>query len=53
LGREINPKVYTKAQWRKAVAAKEPFVREVLAQPKIYLIGNDDELESAGRQRSR
>jgi predicted nucleotidyltransferase len=52
LGREVNPKIYTKAQWRKAMATKEPFVREILAQPKIYLIGNDDELESAGRQRS-
>lgn len=53
LGREVNPKVYTRAQWRKVLAANEPFVRELLAKPKIYLIGNDDELESAGRARPR
>lgn len=53
LGREVNPKVYTRAQWRKAVAAEDPFVREVLAKPKIFLIGNDDELASTGRRQSR
>lgn len=49
LGREVNPKIYTMAQWRKAVASKEPFVREVLAQPRLFLIGTDDELAGAGR----
>ncbi|MEO5881267.1 MAG: MarR family transcriptional regulator [Caldimonas sp.] len=49
LGREVNPKIYTPAQWRKAVAAGEPFAREVLAQPRLFLIGTDDELAGAAR----
>lgn len=32
LGREVSPKTYTMAQWRKAVAGDEPFVHEVLAR---------------------
>ncbi len=50
LGREINPKVYSAAEWRAAVKAKNPFAAEVLAQPKIFLIGNDDELKELGRR---
>jgi predicted nucleotidyltransferase len=53
LGREVNPKVYSAKEWRAAVTAKDPFVAEVLAQPKIFLIGIDEELERAGRRRSR
>ncbi len=53
LGREINPKVYSATEWRAALKAKNPFVTEVLAQPKIFLIGNNDELEKPGRRRPR
>ena len=53
LGREVNPKVYSAAQWRAAVKAKDPFVLDVLARPKIFLIGNDDELERTGRRQPR
>jgi predicted nucleotidyltransferase len=53
LGREINPKVYSVDEWRARLKAKEPFIREVLAQAKIFLIGNDDELEKLGRRQPR
>lgn len=53
LAREINPKIYSAAEWRAALKATNPFVTEVLAQPKIFLIGNDDELEKLGRRQSR
>jgi predicted nucleotidyltransferase len=53
LGREVNPKVYSAAQWRTAVKAKDPFVLDVLARPKIFLIGNDDEVERTGRRQPR
>ena len=53
LGREVNPKVYSLSEWRAALKAKDPFVTEVLAQPKIFLIGNDDELEKLGRRQPR
>lgn len=53
LGREVNPVVFGVDEWRVRLKAKDPFVREVLAQPKIFLIGNDDELEKLGRRQPR
>ena len=53
LGREINPSVYSADEWRARLKAKDPFIREVLVQPKIFLIGNDDELEKLGRRQPR
>lgn len=53
LGREINPAVFSVDEWRARLRAKDPFVREVLAQPKIFLIGTDDELEKLGRRQPR
>ena len=49
LGREVNPKVFTAAEFSTKAAA--PFLRDVLAKPKIFLIGNDHDLaELAGSQ---
>lgn len=42
VGREINPVVMTAAEFRKK--AREPFLREVLAGAKLFLIGGEDEL---------
>ncbi len=53
VGREINPMVFGAKEWRDRVKAKDPFTGEVLAQPKIFLIGNDDELEKLGRPQPR
>jgi len=48
LGREVNPKVFTAAEFS-AKAATEPFIRDILAKPKIFLVGNDHDLaELAG-----
>lgn len=44
LAREINPKVFSPAEFS-ALAATDPFLRDILAKPKIFLIGNDHELE--------
>ena len=50
LGREVNPKVFTAAEFS-TKATLEPFLRDVLAKPKIFLIGNDHDLaELAGHQ---
>lgn len=50
LGREINPSVFSVAEFS-AKASAEPFLRDVLAKPKIFLIGNDHDLaELAGYQ---
>ena len=48
LGREINPKVFSNDEFA-AKAATDPFLKEVLAKPKIFLKGNDHDLaELAG-----
>lgn len=51
LGREINPKIYSRDEWDRKQRANDPFVRDVLDNPKIFLIGNErDFAESAGHQ---
>jgi len=42
LGREINPKVMTAAEWARQRAEGQPFVQELLAKPKVMLIGTLD-----------
>lgn len=43
LGRTINPTIYTNAELAKRRNQKNAFVERVLAQPKIWLIGNEHE----------
>jgi predicted nucleotidyltransferase len=45
LGREVNPSVYPTDEFRKKAAAGHHFIKTVLAGPKIFLIGNENELE--------
>ncbi len=50
LGREVNPKVFSAAEFA-VKAPTEPFLADVLAKPKIFLIGNAHDLEElAGHQ---
>lgn len=50
LGREINPKVFSTTEFS-AKAAKQAFLADVMAKPKIFLIGNAHDLEQlAGHQ---
>ena len=44
LGRRINPTVYTAAEFSKRTRAKNAFITRVLEQPKVWLIGSEDEL---------
>ena len=44
LGREINPKLYSPAEWRKLAEGGNSFQRDVMAKPKLFLIGGEDEL---------
>ena len=48
LGREINPLVYSPPEFRRKRAAKDHFLTHVLAEPKLFLLGNADELVKAG-----
>ncbi len=45
LHREINPKVFGAEEWRAKLEAKSSFVLDVLSKPKIFLIGNQHDLE--------
>ncbi len=50
LGREVNAQVLSEAEFR-AKARTEPFLVDALAKPKLFLIGNEHDLEElAGHQ---
>lgn len=44
LGRKVNPMLYTPAALAEKVRTENSFVLRVLSQPKIFLIGAEDEL---------
>jgi DNA-binding transcriptional ArsR family regulator len=47
LGREINPTVYAPSEFAKKRAAKDHFLTQVLDKPKLFVVGNSDELVQA------
>ena len=50
LAREVNPVVYPIAEFKKKVKDDHHFVRTVLEEEKIFVIGDEDELRRlAGR----
>ena len=44
LSREINPKVMTPSEWLEKKSGGNTFVQDILAKPKIMLIGDELEL---------
>lgn len=52
LGREVNAKVFSAREWRAKHKANDAFVTEILARPKIFLIGSEHELAKLGRRES-
>jgi len=48
LGRDVNPKVFSATEFS-AKAPSEPFLADVLAKPKLFLIGNAHDLEELAR----
>src|SRR2546428_4123891 len=46
LGREMNVSIYRPNDLRSRVRTKHPFIREVLRSPKIFLVGNDDQIRT-------
>ena len=44
LGRKVNPTVYSKAELQNKLEAGNAFLRRVLDQPKIFLIGSSGDL---------
>lgn len=48
LGREINPKVYSMAEWKKLVKKQQGFARDVMEKPKLFVIGGKDAIGKSG-----
>ncbi|MDI1302705.1 MAG: nucleotidyltransferase domain-containing protein [bacterium] len=44
LGREINPKVYSRSEWRTLCKAQGSFVREVLSKPRLPVLGSENDV---------
>jgi predicted nucleotidyltransferase len=51
IGREVNPTVYPQRELRQKVGAGHHFLSRVLAEPKLFLIGDERELARVGGQR--
>lgn len=43
LGREVNPVVYSEAEWRARVVRDDPFLRDILQNPVMLLLGVMDD----------
>ncbi len=41
LGREINPKVYSREQWKTCLQKQDLFTQEVLNNPKLFIMGTE------------
>jgi predicted nucleotidyltransferase len=44
LGRDVNPTVYSANEFRAKVEEKQHFLTTVLAEPKMFVFGEDDDL---------
>jgi len=49
LGREINPTIYSSAEFGKRRMAKDHFLTEVLTKPRLLVLGSEHELDKAAR----
>ncbi|MBC7680880.1 MAG: transcriptional regulator [Ferruginibacter sp.] len=46
LGRKVNPTLYTPADWAQRMESDNAFVTRVWQQPKIWLIGSEEQLHA-------
>jgi predicted nucleotidyltransferase len=53
LGRDINPTLYTSAEFKKKRAAKDPFLTRVLDSPRLVVLDNGNELGQAAKRSTR
>ncbi|MCP4272102.1 MAG: hypothetical protein GY781_09060 [Gammaproteobacteria bacterium] len=44
LGREVNPKIYSRKEWIKLIDSNDSFIHEVLSKPRLDIIGDGHEL---------
>lgn len=46
LNRKINPTFYSMSEWLRKYHDENHFIKKIVEQPKIFLIGNENEFES-------
>jgi len=51
IGREVNPFVINPEEFRRRIETGDHFVTQVLASPKLYIFGGENELEAMGGER--
>ncbi|MHB1514093.1 MAG: nucleotidyltransferase domain-containing protein [Acidiferrobacter sp.] len=44
LGRELNPKVYSRREWRALVAENGTFIRDIQKKPMLFIVGTESDL---------
>ena len=49
LGRELNPKIYSRNEWNDMLKSRNAFIKEILSKPRMDIIGATDELGEPGR----
>ena len=49
LGREVNPHVLSPEEFMKRRKTREHFIATVLRDPRLFVIGSEDELKAMGR----
>ena len=47
IGRTINPSVHGRDEWRRKLSEAGGFLQRVMEQPRVYLIGSDDDLHKS------
>lgn len=49
LRREINPTIYSINEFKKKLNDKNPFIKNILTEPKIWLIGEENEFKKMAK----
>jgi len=44
LQREVNPVVYSQEEFERRIKNNDSFIKEVLGNPKLFIIGTENEL---------
>jgi predicted nucleotidyltransferase len=51
LGREVNPTVYSRAEFRRKLTEHHHFLTALMKEPRLFVVGGDDELAGLGAKR--
>ena len=46
IGRQVNPTIYTRAEFKKRMKARNAFLTKVLDLPKLWIIGSEHDLQA-------